>query len=71
LKTATILVYALPYGELDLRNLVDLWIETRRVSGDSDEAYEYWIRGKALTPKVPRWSVLRNVLGWHQLVRHD
>jgi len=63
-NTATIVVYALPYGELDFRNLVDLWIETRRASGEADEAYDYWVRGKALTSRSPRWSVLHNVLGW-------
>jgi ABC-type amino acid transport substrate-binding protein len=63
-KAATIVVYALPYGELDFRNLVDLWIETRRASGEAEEAYGYWVRGKALTSRSPRWSVLSNVLGW-------
>jgi ABC-type amino acid transport substrate-binding protein len=63
-QTATIVVYALPYSEVDFRNLVDLWIETRRVSGEADEAYNYWVRGKALTSRSPRWSILRNVLGW-------
>jgi Na+/H+-dicarboxylate symporter/ABC-type amino acid transport substrate-binding protein len=64
MQAATVLVYAMPHGELDLRSLVNLWIETRRSSGELDEAYEYWIRGRALTPRVPRWSVLNNVLGW-------
>jgi Na+/H+-dicarboxylate symporter/ABC-type amino acid transport substrate-binding protein len=63
LRTAVITVYAVPAGEIEMRNLVDLWIETRRASGDLDEAYEYWIRGRALTPKAPRWSVLRALLG--------
>ena len=64
LKAATIVVYALPYGELDFRNLVDLWIETRRASGEAEEAYNYWVRGRALVSRRPRWSVLRDVLGW-------
>ncbi len=63
-RAATVVVYALPYGDLDFRNLVDLWIETRRASGESEEAYNYWIRGRALTSRNPRWSVLANVLGW-------
>jgi hypothetical protein len=63
-NTATIVVYALPYGELDLRNLVDLWIETRKASGEADEAYDYWVRGTALSKRSPRWSVLHDVLGW-------
>jgi Na+/H+-dicarboxylate symporter len=64
MNTATIVVYAMPSGELELRNLVDLWIETRRASGEETEAYDYWVQGKALTPRTERWSVLRNVLGW-------
>ena len=62
-NTASVIVYAMPNGEQELRSLIDLWIETRRASGDEDEAYAYWVRGKALTPRTPRWSVLRNVLG--------
>lgn len=58
------LVYALPAGEASLRDLVDLWIETRRASGELTEAYDYWIRGGALVPRTPRWSVVRDVLGW-------
>jgi Na+/H+-dicarboxylate symporter/ABC-type amino acid transport substrate-binding protein len=63
-KAATIVVYALPYGELDFRNLVNLWIETRQANGESEEAYNYWVRGRALAARNPRWSVLANVLGW-------
>jgi Na+/H+-dicarboxylate symporter/ABC-type amino acid transport substrate-binding protein len=63
-KAATIVVYALPYGELDFRNLVDLWIETRRASGEAEDAYSYWVQGRALASRSPRWSVLANVLGW-------
>ena len=63
-KGATIVVYALPYGELDFRNLVNLWIETRKASGEVEEAYNYWVRGRALATRAPRWSVLSNVLGW-------
>ncbi len=63
-KAATIVVYALPYGELDFRNLVDLWIETRQANGESEDAYNYWVRGRALIARSPRWSVLANVLGW-------
>lgn len=63
LTAATVIVYAVPNGELDFKNLVDLWIETRRVNGEADEAYTYWIRGKALTVRGPRWSVLGYLFG--------
>jgi hypothetical protein len=61
--TGGIVVCALPYGGLDFRNLVDLWIETRRANGELDEAYNYRIRGKALVARTPRWSILGNVFG--------
>jgi len=63
LTATNTLVYALPDGEVDLRGVFDLWIETRRASGEADDAYDYWVRGRALRPRVARWSVLRNVVG--------
>jgi ABC-type amino acid transport substrate-binding protein len=63
-SVATVVVYAMPQGEIDFKNVVDLWIETRRASGDAQAAYDYWVMGKALTRRPPRWSVLRNILGW-------
>jgi hypothetical protein len=27
-------------------------------------AYDYWILGKGADNRGPRWSILRNVLGW-------
>jgi Na+/H+-dicarboxylate symporter len=62
LAMATVIVYAVPDGELEFKNLVDLWIETRRVNGEIDEAYDYWIRGKALVSRTPRWSVMGSLL---------
>ena len=64
LNVAVITVYAMPAGEFELRDVVDVWIETRRASGELDNAYEYWIRGRALVTRAPRWSVISNVLGW-------
>lgn len=66
LNIAVITVYAVPYGESEFRNLVDLWIETRRASGALDEAYGYWIKGRALRPPTQRWSLVRDVFGWRR-----
>ncbi len=49
-KAATLTVYALPYGEFDLRNLVNIWIQTRQVSGEAEEAYG---TGSAAAHSVP------------------
>jgi hypothetical protein len=64
LNVGSVLVYAVPSGERELQDVINLWIEMRKASGDEDEAYSYWIRGNALTPRAPRWSILRNVFGW-------
>jgi len=46
------------------QSLMDEVLSPSMPSGDEDEAYSYWIRGNALTPRAPRWSILRNVFGW-------
>ncbi len=33
-------------------------------SGGIDELYDYWIQGKIQGVQPPRWSVIRDVLGW-------
>jgi len=29
-----------------------------------DRAYDYWILGQGAVVKRPRWSIVRDVLGW-------
>lgn len=59
-------VYGLPPGELEWRNTVDIWIDTRKADGTTQEAFDYWVLGRALLRQEPRWSVLRNVLGFRR-----
>ncbi len=41
------------------------WLDLKDKEGDFERFYDRWIRGKSPTgDKVPRWSVIRNVLGW-------
>jgi ABC-type amino acid transport substrate-binding protein len=61
-----LVAYGLPKGELELRNVINVWIEIREASGALDDAYTYWIRGQALQRHPPRWNVLSDVLGWDQ-----
>ncbi len=56
--------YALPRGADDLADYVDTWITLKRKDGDIDDFYRHWILGKGAQRKEPRWSVIRNVLGW-------
>jgi ABC-type amino acid transport substrate-binding protein len=57
------LAYALPRGDLELVNFINIWIELKKKDKTIASLYDYWILGKNAVPKPPRWSVLRNVLG--------
>ena len=32
--------------------------------GNVDELYQHWILGGGAQPRQPRWSLIRDVLGW-------
>lgn len=57
-------VYALPLGEIAMREFLDSWVEIRRRDGTTDRLFEHWILGRGTEATVPRWSVVRDVLGW-------
>lgn len=56
--------YLLPRGEDAWRDFVDAWLELKSRDGTLDALFDHWIRGRAAKRKEPRWSVIRNVLGW-------
>jgi Na+/H+-dicarboxylate symporter len=58
------LVYALPKRDEDLAEFVDFWISIQRGMKVVDNLYDHWIRGEGSAERGPRWSVLRDVLGW-------
>jgi len=43
---------------------VNTWIGLKRGEGLVDDLYRHWILGEAAVSAKPRWSVVRNVLGW-------
>jgi ABC-type amino acid transport substrate-binding protein len=57
---------AYPIGQRDqaLATFVNTWIELKRKDGTLDALYKYWILGLDATPRQPRWSIMRDVLGW-------
>jgi Na+/H+-dicarboxylate symporter/ABC-type amino acid transport substrate-binding protein len=44
--------------------MVDTWIEQKRKDGTIEDLFAHWILGQNSAPPAPRWSVMRNVLGW-------
>jgi len=58
------MAYPLPPGERDWAEAVDTWIELKKSDGTIQQLYDYWILGREAERRGPRWSVMRNVLGW-------
>jgi Na+/H+-dicarboxylate symporter len=58
------LVYPMPFEDEQLSEFVDFWISVQDGIGRIADLSDYWIRGKGTQPHRPRWSILRDVLGW-------
>ncbi len=57
--------YAVALGNTDLLASVNAWLAAERAQGTVDTLYSYWMLGGATKTRAsPRWSVLRDVLGW-------
>jgi Na+/H+-dicarboxylate symporter/ABC-type amino acid transport substrate-binding protein len=48
----------------ELARVIDQWVVFAMNEGTIQRAYDYWILGQGAEDKRPRWSILRNVLGW-------
>ncbi len=58
------LVFGLPESDPEFLTFVNHWIDSSRSLGIMDRAYEYWILGQSAETRQPRWSIIRDVLGW-------
>jgi ABC-type amino acid transport substrate-binding protein len=47
-----------------LAGFLNDWIELKKKDGTIQRAYDHWILGRDAEAAQPRWSVIRNVLGW-------
>ena len=56
--------YVLAEGNLGLQAYLNSWLALQRALGTIDALYDYWILGKDAAPRRPRWSIVRDVLGW-------
>lgn len=45
-------------------DFVSQWIELKSTSPEFRQIYDYWILGRRIEETPPRWSILRDVLGW-------
>jgi Na+/H+-dicarboxylate symporter len=58
------LAYVVGEGDERLRLFLNTWIDIMLRDGTVDELQNYWVYGKDAEPQRPRWSIIRNVLGW-------
>ena len=56
--------FLMPPDSPAFQRYVNEWLELQRSSRFRDELDAYWLEGKPRKSKGPRWSILRNVLGW-------
>ncbi len=54
----------LPKGQADYVQFIDTWLKLKEDSGFQQKVYDYWILGENPKAQKPRWSVMRDVLGW-------
>ena len=40
------------------------WVDVKRRDGTVEDFYDYWILGRGAQTTGPRWSIIRDVLGW-------
>ena len=58
------LAYPVAKGDQSFASFLNTWIELKRRDGTIDALYGHWVLGKEAGKSEPRWSVMRNVLGW-------
>jgi hypothetical protein len=56
--------YALPEHDDAWSSFVNTWLELRGRDGSLATLIDHWVFGRSSTPHPPRWSVIRDVLGW-------
>ena len=56
--------FAVAKGDTGLLEYLDTWLLRARTDGTIDALYRYWMLGEIKETQPPRWSVIRNVLGW-------
>ena len=56
--------FGMALDAVELARVIDQWVLFATNEGAIQRTYDYWILGQGAEDKQPRWSILRNVLGW-------
>jgi ABC-type amino acid transport substrate-binding protein len=60
------LAYPVARHDVEAARFLSVWIALKKRDGTIQALYDHWIRGLDAAPKTPRWSILRDVLGWEE-----
>ena len=58
------LAYPVARSNKDFAAFVSTWVGLKQKDGTMEKTFDHWILGKGSEKKEPRWSVIRDVLGW-------
>jgi ABC-type amino acid transport substrate-binding protein len=58
------LAYPVARHDAGMARFLGLWIDLKRKDGTIPTLYDHWILGKDAKIQTPRWSILRNLLGF-------
>ncbi len=58
------LFYVIGGQDAQMRDFLEHWITLRKKDGTAAEYYDHWVLGKTRQSNPPRWSIIRDVLGW-------
>jgi hypothetical protein len=58
------IVFATPRNAPDLHDYVSTWVALKRQDGVAGHLCDFWILGRGAESTEPRWSVVRDALGW-------
>ena len=59
-----VVIDAVPQDDDKWEAFINAWLELHRRDGILQSVIDQWVYGKSFAPSTPRWSVVRNVLGW-------
>lgn len=58
------IVYPVGGRDQAFRDYLESWLRLMQRTRRAERIYDYWILGKGIERTGPRWSVVRDVLGW-------
>jgi Na+/H+-dicarboxylate symporter/ABC-type amino acid transport substrate-binding protein len=58
------LAFPLARQDQAFATFMNTWLDLKRKDGTLEQLYDYWVLGRDAVRPAPRWSIMRNVLGW-------